>query len=338
MSAAQFMVVSAAGDHEIVFTGQGQDAFPFPATWLSKTELLYTGDGHLLHVDLATKTETPIPFTATITSIRPQYPRKVYDFDSTAARQVKGIFAPALSPDGKQIAFVALNQLYVMTIGRTPIALTNDSFYKQGPAWSPDGKTLAYVSDKNGIENVYLHDMASNDTAGDKQISPSSSAQIMPAWSPDAKLIAFQDQTGATLLIDVATGACKAACARHLLPGSSIFFVRTARRLRLPPSSHTPNVSARGPVPSSRWMSQQARLSSFPLRHLNRSPRGRKMDRSTRQMARRWLSLWMICSTRCLSMPMANPPAPRSSSTTRRRMHRPGQATHRRSSISTTAN
>jgi Tol biopolymer transport system component len=223
MSAAQFTVVSATGDHGIVFTGGGQDAFPFPATWLSNMELLYTGDGHVFHVDLATKAETPIPFTATIASIRPKYPRKVYDFDSTAARQVKGIFAPALSPDGRQIAFVALNQLYVMTIGHTPIALTNDSFYKQGPAWSPDGKTLAYVSDKNGIENVYLHDMATNDTGGDNQISPSTSAQIMPAWSPDEKQIAFQDQTGATLLIDVATGRVKPLAPATFFPGRPSF-------------------------------------------------------------------------------------------------------------------
>ena len=223
VSAAQFLIVDAAGDHKTLYAGEGQDAFPFSATWLSNSELLYTGDGHLLHVNLTTKSEVPIPFTATIKSIRPEYTRKVYDFDSTAAQHVKGIFAPALSPDGKKIAFVALNQLYVMPIGNTPIALTHDSFYKQGPAWSPDGKTLAYVSDKNGIENIYLHDMTGNDTAGDKQISPNNSAQIMPAWSPDAKSIAFQDQTGATSLIEVATGTIKPLAPATFFPGRSSF-------------------------------------------------------------------------------------------------------------------
>jgi Tol biopolymer transport system component len=222
LSSAQFVVTSVEGN-EAVYKGQGQDAFPFPASWISKSELLYTGNGHLLHVDLANQSESPIDFTATIQSIRPKYLRKVYDFDSTTAQQVKGIFAPALSPDGKQVAFVALNQLYVMAIGRTPVALTSDSFYKQEPAWSPDGKTLAYVSDRNGIENIYLHDVASNDTSGDKQISPSNSAQIMPAWSPDTKSIAFQDQTGAILLLNVVTGEVKPLAPATFFPGRPSF-------------------------------------------------------------------------------------------------------------------
>ncbi len=136
---------------------------------------------------------------------------------------MKGIYAPALSPDGKQIAFVALNQLYLMTIGSAPVALTHDTFYKQGPAWSPDGKTLAYVSDRDGIENIYLHDVSSPDTSADKQVSPSKTAQIMPAWSPDGKLIAFQDQTGATLLVDVATGTTKPLAPLTFFPGRPAF-------------------------------------------------------------------------------------------------------------------
>src|SRR6266851_3414402 len=218
MNTAQLLITGAT-----TYTGKAIDTFPFPATWISNSELLYTGDGHILRTDLSAASETPIPFSAAIQSIRPQYAHKVYDFDSTTSHQVKGIYAPALSPDGKRVAFVALNQLYLMTIGSAPIALTHDTFYKQGPAWSPDGKALAYASDRDGIENIYLHDLSSADTSADKQVSPSKSAQIMPAWSPDCKFIAFQDQTGATLVVEVATGAIKPLAPLTFFPGRPAF-------------------------------------------------------------------------------------------------------------------
>ncbi len=221
MGGARLLV--RGSDGATVFTGKANDAFPFAASWVSETALVYTGSGHVLKVDVAAKTETTIPFTTGIESSRPTFARKVYHFDSTEPRVVKGIYAPALSPDGTQVAFVALNQLYVMKIGAAPVALTNDTFYKQGPAWSPDGKTLAYVTDRDGIENVYLHDVAAGDTAGDRRVSPSMEAQIMPAWSPDGKLIACQNQTGATVLLTVAMGAVKPLAPLTFFPGRPAF-------------------------------------------------------------------------------------------------------------------
>jgi Tol biopolymer transport system component len=218
MNSAQMIVTGS-----VTYAGKATDTFPFPAVWLSNTELVYTGDGHIIRTSLDKSTEASIPFSAAIKSVRPEYPHKVYDFDETKPHQVKGIYAPALSPDGKQVAFVALNQLYLMPIGGSPTALTHDNFYKQGPAWSPDGKTLAYVTDRNGIENVYLHDLSSSTTDGDKPVSPSKSAQIMPAWSPDSRLIAFQDQTGATFSVDMATGAIKPISPFTFFPGRPAF-------------------------------------------------------------------------------------------------------------------
>jgi Tol biopolymer transport system component len=222
MNEAHLVVVSVP-DGAPIYTGKAVDTFPFPAEWLSNSSLIYTGDGKIITTDLTASTETPLVFTAPIPTNRPKYTYKHYDFDSTTPHAVKGIYAPALSPDGKQVAFVALNQLYVMTIGSKPLPITNDLYYKQGPAWSPDGKTLAYISDRDGVENIYLHDTSSPDSITDRRAAPSTSAQIMPAWSPDGKKIAFQDQTMATLLADVATGKITPLDPTTFFPGRASF-------------------------------------------------------------------------------------------------------------------
>ena len=210
MDASHLMVAGATAS-------KGDDAFPFPAAWLSPGELIYTGNGHIYRMDVAAKRETEIPFSADIDWKRPEYHWKRYDFSSTATKPVMGILAPDLSPDGKQIAFTALNNLWVMKIGEKPQQLTHDAFFEEGAQWSPDGKYLAYASDNDGVMNLYIRDMASGAV---KQVSPSpTAAQLLPAWSPDGKWLAFQDETGVTKVVEIVTGKVRALTPALFDPG-----------------------------------------------------------------------------------------------------------------------
>ena len=189
--------------------GTAEDVFPFPAAWLSGNRILYTADGKILVTALGTGETRPIPFQARFELNRPAYQHKQPEFDSAAPRQVKGILAPALSPDGKRIVFEALNQLWLMEIGGKPEALTQDNFYKQSPAWSPDGTQLAYSSDKAGTADIHVLDLA---TRTERRVTTlADSAELEPAWSPDGKKIAFQKQDGTTYIVDLASGEIKEA-------------------------------------------------------------------------------------------------------------------------------
>ena len=137
-----------------------EDVFPFRASWLPFGEFVYTADGQIKRRAAGGATKA-VAFTATVPVLTPRYVKKSRDFLSAKTRPVVGIGSPALSPDGRQVVFRALNDLYLLDIGGGPArALTKDAFSKVDPAWSPDGKTLAYSTDKGGSLDLWLRDMS----------------------------------------------------------------------------------------------------------------------------------------------------------------------------------
>ena len=166
----------------------GEDYFPFRAQWLSADEFLYPADGRIKKRSLRIGRVDTIEFTATLHVAPPAYTRKKRDFDSTAPRPVKGIIHPVMSPDGKQIAFAALGDIWTMPVGRTPQRLTDDEFVDTDPAWSPDGTKIAFSSDRAGGMDVWVRDLK---TGRDQRISRLPNADMAAAWSPDGKSIGF---------------------------------------------------------------------------------------------------------------------------------------------------
>lgn len=96
----------------------GEDLYPFRPAFTADGAILY-GSGGKLRRWQGGKAAV-VPFTAQIPVTTPDYNKKARDFTSTTAKPVVGIAAPMLSPDGKQIVFAALNDLYLMPVGGTP--------------------------------------------------------------------------------------------------------------------------------------------------------------------------------------------------------------------------
>jgi Tol biopolymer transport system component/imidazolonepropionase-like amidohydrolase len=165
-----------------------EDVFPFRPQWISATELLYTADGKIKRRPAAGGAATTVEFSADISFERPAFSPKHRDFAKPGPQPVRGIMHPAISPDGKQVAFSALGDLWLMPVGGTPRRLTNDPFIEIGAAWSPDGRWLAYSSDRAGSMDLWLRDVA---TGAERRVTASAGAKTDAAWSPDGNRIAM---------------------------------------------------------------------------------------------------------------------------------------------------
>jgi Tol biopolymer transport system component/imidazolonepropionase-like amidohydrolase len=93
-----------------------------------------------------------------------------------------------VSPDGKEVAFDLLGDLYTVPIaGGEARALTHDVAWQMQPRYSPDGKTLAFTSDQGGGDNIWI---VNRDGSHPRQVTKESFRLLnSPAWSPDGQYI-----------------------------------------------------------------------------------------------------------------------------------------------------
>ncbi|HEY2059482.1 MAG TPA: amidohydrolase family protein [Amycolatopsis sp.] len=195
----------------------GEEIAPFPVSWHGAREYVYVADGTIRRRSLDSSAAADIPFTATVDVVRPRYRKRQRDFDSGTAKPVVGIGSPVLSPDGGQVAFRALNDIYLMKIGSAPRPLTRDQWWKSDPAWSPDGKYLSYSTDRAGKLDIWLRDLAAGT---DRQLTNlPGAAAVSGSWSADGTQLAFLDQTGALYTAEVATGAVRKVFTATFEPG-----------------------------------------------------------------------------------------------------------------------
>ena len=188
----------------------GENVFAFRASWASPTEFFYVADGKIRKRTLSGASSV-VDFSATMQVVRAQtmYTRRKRDFTSTTPRAALGIVHPVISPDGKQIAFAAVGDIYVMPVGGKPVNITSDKALDTDPAWSPDGQSLAYSSDKDTEHlQLWIRDLRSGRT---RQVTHLTTQPQGAAWSNDGKQIAFFNVDGMwrvaqMSVVDVASG------------------------------------------------------------------------------------------------------------------------------------
>ena len=94
---------------------------------------------------------------------------------------------PALSPDGKTLAFDYLGDIWtVPTVGGVAKPLTQNPAKDSSPKFSPDGKEIAFVSDRDGSPQIYLMP-ATGGTP--KQITFHTAGYALHEWAPDGNRV-----------------------------------------------------------------------------------------------------------------------------------------------------
>jgi imidazolonepropionase-like amidohydrolase/Tol biopolymer transport system component len=94
-----------------------------------------------------------------------------------------------VSPDGKQIVFDLLGDLYLLPIaGGEAKALTSSIAWEMQAKFSPDGKRIAYMSDAGGGDNIWV--MNSDGTNAREVTKESIRLLNNPVWHPSGQYIA----------------------------------------------------------------------------------------------------------------------------------------------------
>jgi Tol biopolymer transport system component len=154
-------------------------------------ELVATYGGKFYRIPVSGGAAKEIPFTIdTEIEIGPlvafKYPIKD-DKNMTITQIRDGV----VSPDGKKLAFTALNRLYIADYPNgTPKRITTMEITEAQPSWSPDGKELAFVtySEKEGGA---IYKIAASGKGKPVKLTSAPGFYSEPAWSNNGDRIVF---------------------------------------------------------------------------------------------------------------------------------------------------
>ena len=124
----------------------------------------------------------------------------------------------AVSPSGKEIAFVVHGDVYVTSTDYTTTKrITDTPEQERNVNFSPDGRSLVYASERGGLWQIYQTSIVNKDKKQftyatqlkEEQLVKSSLVDMQPAYSPDGKSVAYIEDRGALKAVDVKTKAVR---------------------------------------------------------------------------------------------------------------------------------
>lgn len=135
-----------------------------------------------------------------------------YDADAIHAFRNNGASHMAVSPTGKEVAFVIRGEVYVTSIDyKTTKRITNTPGQERNVSFSKDGRTLVYDSERDGKWQLFTSTIKNPDEkqfayATELVETPLYSSQFtaqQPVFSPNGKKVAFLEDRTALRVIDM---------------------------------------------------------------------------------------------------------------------------------------
>ena len=149
--------------------------------------------------------------------------------DSELNRQLRysGASEIAVSPNGKEVAFVMHGDVYVTSVDyQTTKQITDTPEQERSISFSPDGRNIAYAAERGGLWQIYQstlknkkEDLFTYATAiEEEQLVKSEHTSFQPAYSPDGKSVAFLEDRTRLCAVDV-----KSHHVRQLMDGKYMY-------------------------------------------------------------------------------------------------------------------
>ena len=165
------------------------DVLPGYAWTPDDKAIIVSYGGEIWRVPVDGSATTRIPFTADVAlDVGPEvhFSYRVEDATTFTAKQIRDV---APSPDGRRLAFVSMDHLYLLDLPNgQPRRLTDLSIGEYEPTWSPDGRFIGFVT-WSGEAGGHIYRVAADGKSKAQQLTRAAALYAQPAWSPDGRRI-----------------------------------------------------------------------------------------------------------------------------------------------------
>lgn len=143
-----------------------------------------------------------------------------------ATTESRGASEFAVSPDGKEVAFVLRGEVFVTSVDfATTRRITDTPEQERSVDFSPDGRSLVYAGERDGSWNIYQATLAENEqyffSATQIEETPlvaTDAEEFQPKFSPDGEKVAYLHNRSTLKALDLDSGEAVTA-----LPGTAFY-------------------------------------------------------------------------------------------------------------------